>query len=77
MNSYPVDLADPNALTSVILANATYGVSLEEICQLPEKVYSLRASVMMRSGCKLHWQHGAAMNGDIQAPQNHRRSRRQ
>ncbi|OLP15676.1 peptidase M16 [Leptolyngbya sp. 'hensonii'] len=37
-NSYPVDLADPDNLTEVILMNQVYGLSLDELRQFPAKV---------------------------------------
>lgn len=37
-SSYPVDLADPSTLTSEVLYNEVYGLSLEEIRQYPEKI---------------------------------------
>jgi zinc protease len=37
-SSYPVDLANPSNLASVILSNAIYGLSPEEIRQFPERI---------------------------------------
>jgi zinc protease len=40
-SSYPVELADPNNLASVILTNAVYGLPLNEIRQYPAKIQSV------------------------------------
>ncbi|MDZ7959998.1 MAG: pitrilysin family protein [Aulosira sp. DedQUE10] len=43
-NSYPVDLANPSDVASIILSNAVYGLSSAEIREYPQRIESVKMS---------------------------------
>jgi zinc protease len=40
-NSYPVDLANPSAVSSIILDNSVYGLSASEIREFPQRIQAV------------------------------------
>jgi zinc protease len=48
-NSYPVDLADPSTVSSVILSNAIYGLDKQEIRQFPERIEAVTSAEVQQA----------------------------
>jgi zinc protease len=47
-NSYPVDLANPSAVASIILDNDTYGLSPKEIQDFPQQIESVNMAQVQK-----------------------------
>lgn len=52
-NSYPVDLASPSEVASIVLSNSVYGLSPDEIHQFPQRIESVTMTQVQQAIAEL------------------------